>query len=194
MKVIRSAISFVAWLFVGWLWLLFVSLLVGGVVAFTIEYFLVSPSSPAYVGYLISGLSVFAATLLALFATRRTKRLVTGVLVAAVALGAADVITALLAHFGADVPRFGFLSVLGGSSPGVGAQLVNGVALLAGSAVFLFARELDAAERRKTAADGAAVASESAATSAASDVAATADEPSGEAAPADEAQSIEQPV
>jgi hypothetical protein len=151
MRVVRDVLSFFWWLFLGWLWLMLVSLLVGGLVAFTVEYFLVSPSSPPYVGYMISGLSAFAATSIALFSVTRAQRLVRGVLVAAIILGAADVVTALLTRFGMNVPRVGFLALLGGSSVGVGAQLVNGVALLAASGLFIFVRELDSAEKRKAA-------------------------------------------
>jgi signal transduction histidine kinase len=142
-------VSFIGWLIAGWAWLMFVSLLVGGFVAFTVEYFFVSPSSPLWAGYLVSGLSAFAATLAALFSTGRTKRLWLGVLTAALLLGTADVVTALLTRFGVDVPRVGFLTLLAGTSVGVGAQLVNGVALLAASAVFVFVRQFDAAEKRQ---------------------------------------------
>lgn len=148
MRAIRAVISFVVWLFLGWLYLMAVSLVIGGVFAFTVEYFLVSASSPAYVGYLVSGLATFAAGSTALFSTARTKRLVRGVLVAALLLGAADVITALVTRFGTVVPRVGYTLLLVGSSFGVGAQLVNGVALLASVALFVFVRELNRSEQR----------------------------------------------
>ncbi len=147
-RVFREAFRFLWWLFVGWLWLTFVSLVVAAAVAFTIEYFLVPPSAPPYVGYLVSGLSLFAATLLVLFSTGRTKRLGRGVLTAVLLLGALDVVTSLLTRFGADIPRVGYSVVLTGASAGIGAQLVNGVALLAGAAVFLFVRQLDTSEQR----------------------------------------------
>jgi hypothetical protein len=166
MRFVREALLFVLWLFLGWLWLMVASLVIAGLVAFTIEYFLVSPSTPAFVGYLISGLSLFAATLIVLFSTAKTKRLGRGVLVAVLALGVLDVATSLLTRFGAEVPRVGYTLVLGGSSPGIGSQLVNGVALLSGAAVFLFVRELDAAEKRRSAAEV--------------EVPETAEEPSGE--------------
>jgi hypothetical protein len=150
MRVVRAVVSFVLWVFLGWLWLMFVSLLVGGFVAFTVEYFLVSPSSPPYVNYLVSGFSAMVATVIALFSVSRRNRLVTGVLVAALVLGTADAVTALLTRFGVAVPRLGFLALLGGSSVGVGAQLVNGVALLAGAGVFVFVRQYDAARARGT--------------------------------------------
>jgi hypothetical protein len=151
MRLIRESLLFVVWLFLGWLWLMVASLLIGGLVAFTIEYFFVTPSSPPFVGYLVSGLSLFAAALLVLFSTAQTKRLGRGALVAILALGMLDVATSLLTRFGYEVPRIGYTFALSGASLGIGSQLVNGVALLAGAAVFLFVRSLGAAESSRTA-------------------------------------------
>jgi hypothetical protein len=149
MRLIREGFLFVVWLLLGWMWLMFVSLIIAGIVAFTIEYFLVTPSSPPFVGYLLSGMSLFAAALAALFSTVRTKRLGRGVLVAALVLGTLDVATSLLTRFGANVPRIGYSVIIGGASLGIGSQLVNGVALLAAVALFAFSREVDASENRK---------------------------------------------
>ncbi len=147
MKAVREAVLFVAWLLVGWLWLMVASLLVAGVVAFTIEYFLVSASSPPFASYLLSGLSLFVAALLALFTTVRAKRLNRGVLTAVFLLGALDVATSLLTRFGQPVPRVGYSFMLAGMSVSIGAQLVNGVALVAAGVLFVFIGRLNAEEQ-----------------------------------------------
>lgn len=150
MRFIREAIRFVVWLLIGWLWLLVVSLVIAGIVAFTVEYFLVTPSSPPFVGYLVSGLSLFGAALIALFSTARVERLGRGVLAATFLLGTLDVATSLLTRFGATVPRIGYSIAIGGTSLSIGSQLVNGVALLAGAGVFVFVRGLGHDEAAET--------------------------------------------
>ncbi len=148
MRFVRAALAFVVWLVLGWLWLMLVALVVGGVVALTIQYFFMSGAAPAYAAYLISGLTLFVAGLLALFSSARSARLGRAVLIWAVVIGVLDTATALLIRFGVDVPRLGYLLVLSDASAGIGSQLVNGVALLAATGVFMFVRSLNAAEKR----------------------------------------------
>lgn len=149
MRFVRAALSFAVWLVLGWLWLMFVALVIGGLVAFTIEYLLVSASPPAWTGYLVSGLTLLAAALVALFSTVRTRRLGLTVLVWVLLIGAINTATALLTRFGVVVPRLGYLA-LADSSAGTGTLLVNGVALLAAGGLFIFIREITTAAKGDT--------------------------------------------
>ncbi len=186
MRIVREAFSFVVWLVIGWAWLMVVSLFVGGIVAFSIEWMFVTPSSPPVTNYLLSGLALFAAALISLFTTSRTGRFGRGVLAAVFLVGIVDVASALLTRFGVDVGRFGLNFVIAGTSIGVGAQLVNGVALLVGGALFVFVRNLDRAQSTSAEAAGADEADEAAGERTGEPHAESGDEPPGSPEESDE--------